>query len=61
MLPNYQWKHVVASEMSPEVYHKNQDQNPTLHNILSKEKWGTTRLEAKQRRNVSVLSWVINS
>lgn len=38
MLPNYLWKHVVGSDMSPEVYHKNQEQNPTLHNTLSKKK-----------------------
>lgn len=33
MLPNYLWSQVAASDMPSEVYHNDQDQNPTLHNI----------------------------
>lgn len=34
MLPDYLWSQAVASGMPSEIYHSNQDQNPTLHTPL---------------------------
>lgn len=38
MPPNYLWSQAAASDMSSEVYHSNEDQNSTLHNISTKRK-----------------------